>query len=158
MKEQLLQRWQQLAPREQWVIRSIGWVLGFALLWSVAIAPAKLSLQRSITTQQQLDHQLIAMQQLAQVAQQLQAQTTIPTEQSWKSLQSVSAEVHGIEIRQQTRRVLVQLTNVDHAQLARWLVQARQQAQIMVQEAHITPSEKGWSGEMTLLLPGKDKP
>jgi general secretion pathway protein M len=62
----------------------------------------------------------------------------------------------------QGNRVLVQLKAVPAGELAQWLAQARQQAQSLPLEAHltrnITLTSVVWDGNLVLSLPSKNNP
>jgi general secretion pathway protein M len=162
LRTQVVSRWQTLSPREQGSISILGAVLGLALFWSVAIAPARQTLEDSNNRRAQVEQQQAQMLALQAQAQALKARTSFSREEALRSLQSLPPNPQ-IQLQVQGDRVAVQLKAVPAPVLATWLAQARQQAQALPTEAHLTRASTSaalattvvWDGALVLSLPNR---
>lgn len=136
---QLLSRWRTLSAREQRALNVLGWLLGLALLWRTAIAPAWDTLRQSPARRADVMQQTSQMQALQRQAQALQGRQAVSREQAMRTLQSLSTSAGaGLQLTLQGEFVAVQVKGVRAPALAAWLAQARTQAQALPVEAHLT--------------------
>ena len=140
------------------------------VFWSVAIAPALNTLYESGNRRAQISQQQAHMLALQNQAQALQARTPLSRDEAWRALQSLTPGPH-IQLNAQGERVSVQLKAVPAPVLANWLAQARNQAQALPLEAHLTRgkatssnnasapaaanAEVVWDGTLVLSLPNR---
>ena len=160
LRTQAQARWQALSLREQRSVSVLGALLGVLLFGSIAIAPALSTLRDSDNRRTQIEQQHAHMLTLQQQAKALQTRTPLSHDEALRSLQSLTPAAH-IQLNVQGERVTAQLKSVPAATLADWLAQARDQAQALPIEAHLTRGdttaspEVTWDGNMVLTLPNR---
>jgi general secretion pathway protein M len=154
-------RWQALSPRERRSLALLASVLGAALFWLVAIAPALNTLRDSTQRRMQLAQQQSHMLALQAQAQTLTTRSPLSRDAALRSLQGLTPGPQ-IQLTPQGDRVTAQLKAVPAATLASWLAQARTQAQVLPVEAHLTRGNASdkvvWDGALVLSLPRSDSP
>ncbi len=139
LQAQLLSRWHALSAREQHSMQLLGLLLGLAVFWSLAIAPAWNTLRHSEARRADLMQQTSQMLALQRQAQALQSRQALSREQAMRTLQSLSTSAGtGMQLSLQGDGVLVQLKAVRAHTLANWLSQARTQAQALPVEVHLS--------------------
>ena len=169
-RTQALARWQALSPREQRGLSVLGGLLGVLLFWSTAIAPALNTLRDSDNRRIHIGQQQAHMLALQSQAQALQARTPLSRDEAWRTLQGLTPGPQ-IQLNVQGERVSVQLKSVPAPVLVNWLAQARNQAQALPLEAHLTRgkatssnnasapaaanAEVVWDGTLVLSLPNR---
>lgn len=152
--EPLRQAWVARAPRERRAIRLAAWVLGLALLWSLALQPAWRTLRSAPPRIDALDAQLQAMQAQAADARELRATPPLPRAQASAALRAASERLGpGARLLEQGERVVITLDGVSGAQLRDWLAEVRASARARPVEANLSRSERGLSGTLVLALP-----
>ena len=165
-RAQALARWQALSPREQRGVSVLGVLLGVLLFWSIAIAPALNTLRDSDNRRAQIGQQQAHMLALQNQAQALQSRTALSRDEALRSLQSLTPAAQ-IQLNVQGERITAQLKGVPASTLASWLTQARNQAQALPVEAHLsranasaathtTSSTVAWDGSLVLSLPNRN--
>lgn len=165
LRAQVQARWQALSPREQRGVFVLGALLGVLLFWSIAIAPALNTLRDSDNRRAQIGQQQAHMLALQAQAQALKARTPLSRDEALRSLQSLTPGAQ-MQLNVQGDRVTVQLKAVPATTLASWLTQARNQAQALPVEAHLTRNTTGttpvsnanvvvWDGNLVLSLPNR---
>lgn len=146
-----MQRWQQLGERDR---RAIAWgasLLGLALLWWLALAPAINTLREAparIATERATVQRLKGM---AQEAQSLQGQVRAPGEASaLDQLRQASAGLGDrAQVTIQGDTVLVTLVAVTAEEWAPWLAQVRLNAQLKPSQVRLRAAPDGtWSGTL----------
>lgn len=151
------QRWQQLSPRERMLLQVGGGVLLLALLWLLAIAPALQTLREAPQRKADLDRQLIQMRHLQEQARALQQLPRISPATREQLLTELSLRLLGPDsVQVQGGQAHIQLRNVPPAALAEWLIQTRQLAQVLPQQAQLQRSATGWNGTLVVLLPAQE--
>jgi general secretion pathway protein M len=147
-------RWQALSPREQRGISVVAVLLALLIFWSIAIAPALNTLRESDNRRTHIGQQQAHMLALQAKAQALQTRTPLARDEALRNLQGLTPSAQ-MQLNVQGDRVTVQLNAVPAATLANWLAQARNQAQALPVEAHLTRSNTGmtWDGNLVLSLP-----
>ena len=147
-------RCQALSPREQRGISVVAVLLALLIFWSIAIAPALNTLRESDNRRTHIGQQQAHMLALQAKAQALQTRTPLARDEALRNLQGLTPGAQ-MQLNVQGDRVTVQLNAVPAATLANWLAQARNQAQALPVEAHLTRSNTGmtWDGNLVLSLP-----
>lgn len=153
-RDVLQTRWQRASPREQRSLLLAAALLGTALLWWLALAPA-LALWRSAPLQhQQLDAQLQHMLALQSQARSLQALPAPDAATARRALETALQPLgHGAKVSTQGGRLSVTFTGVTPQALAQTLSASRQNAHRMPTEAHLKRSDAGWDGTLVFTLP-----
>ena len=165
MKAQLLARWQALSPRDQRVLSALAGVIGLLVFFSLAVTPALNTLRDSDNRRGQIAQQQAQMLALQAQAQALQTRTVLSRDEALRQLQSITPNKY-MQLQAQGTRVSVQLKAMPAADLALWLAQARQQAQTLPTEAHLTRNATSttattttaavvWDGNLVLSLPNR---
>jgi general secretion pathway protein M len=151
---QMQQRWRELAGREQRLVLLTLVVLGLALVWWLAVAPALAILKAAPGQHQMLDAQLAQMQRLQAQAKVLQAQPALSGDESRRVLEaSLKPLGAAAQMSSQGDRLTVTFKDISADALAQWLATARQNAHAVPSEAHWvrTPSAH-WSGTVAMTL------
>lgn len=149
------ERWQALPPRERQMARLAATVVGVALLWLIAIAPAWSTLSKSPAEIDRLDGELRQMRALAQQAQQLKQALPVPQEQSITALRTATERLGpNAELTLTGPQAQLRLRGVTGAALATWLTEARQTARARPQEVELQSGAQGYTGRLTVTLPG----
>jgi general secretion pathway protein M len=151
----LQSRWTALARREQRLLLIALCVVGAALLWWLALAPALAVLKVADTQRLALDAQLQQMQQQQQQARALLALPTLtapearrPFDTALKSL----GESAGLTV--QMDRLVVTLKGTQAQPLAQWLASVRQNAHLLPVELRLKRNPLGsWDGVVVFVLP-----
>lgn len=174
-------RWQALAPREQTLVLAAAGVVGLALLWWVALAPALATLRTAGPRHAELDAQLQRMQSLRAEAQQLQSAPRAARGDAAAALRAALAQRLGntAQLNMAGDRATVTLKGAPADALAQWLAQARSNARAAPIEARLTrspaaaaprggnaPATLGspavamprWDGTLVLALPPGNQP
>ena len=162
-------RWQALSSREQRGVSVLGALLGVLLFWSIAIGPALNTLRDSDNHRAQIGQQQAHMLALQTQAQALKTRTPLSRDEALRSLQSLTPGAQ-MQLNVQGDRVAVQLKAVPAPTLASWLTQARNQAQALPVEVHLTRTNAtsisnsasaaanstiAWDGNLVLSLPNR---
>lgn len=153
--------WQQRSPRERRLLALAVALLALALLWSWALAPALHTWRSAPQRQAELDRQSRQMLLWQAQARQLQAPARLSRTEAQARLQASSAALLGtgaqLSVQGELLRVQLQAASADG--LARWLAQAREQAQALPQSAQLEqldttdPHDVRWRGQLLLRLP-----
>ena len=162
LKRQIAPHWQGLQKREQRLVLGAASLVGVALVWWIALAPALQTLRQFKTSEQALNQQMDHMLALRQQAQALQAQNkavSLTPASAQRNVQTATTALLGTTGQLQVvgERVTVRLQNTPAASLAQWLQQTRETAHAMPVQAELTRSGPAaaplWSGPVTLALP-----
>lgn len=152
---QLEERWQAAQPRERQMARTAAVVVGVALVWLVAIAPAWRTLSKAPVEIDKLDAELRLMRGLAQQAQQLKQTPPISQEQSITALRTATERLGpNAELTLTGPQAQLRLRGVPGAAVAVWLTEARQSARARPQEVELQSGAQGYTGRITVALPG----
>ena len=159
MKAQLQARWQAFSPRDQRVLSALAGLIGLLIFISLTVTPALNTLRDSDSRRSQIAQQQAQMMALQAQAQALQNRTFLSRDEALRQLQSITPNTH-MQLQAQGTRVSVQVKAMPAADLAQWLAQARQQAQTLPTEAHLTrnaasTSATAWDGNLVLNLPNR---
>lgn len=148
-------RWKALAPRERQWVQVAAVLVGAALLWWVAIAPAWRSVQAAPAKLDQLDAQLQAMQRLAAEVQGLRAAPAVGPAQSQAALKAASDGLGGAgRLVIAGDRATMTFVNANGTQVRDWLAEVRSAARARTLEANLLRGPQGYSGTVIVVLPG----
>jgi general secretion pathway protein M len=157
MKPEALRAWWAgLAPRERMLVGAAAGLVGLALLWWVALAPAVSTLAAAEAQHRALDAQLQRMQRLRADAKAMQAQPRQSQDEAMRQLETAIRQQLGVSARYSIAgdRVTVTLTNTPAPALAQWLTQVRSNARALPGEAKLARNAAGgWDGTLVLALP-----
>lgn len=152
-------RWALLQARERRLVLLGATVLGLALLWWVALAPALHTLRSAPQQHQRLDRQLERMRLLQAQALALQQRPRSSTAEAARALEEAVRQQLGAQSQLQINgtQATVTIKNLPAQTLAQWLTQARAQAHATVSQARLqrdgTAGAATWSGTLVLTLP-----
>ena len=158
--------WAQLGAREQRLVGMAGLVVGIALLWWLAIAPALTTLRTTSQQHAAVDSQLQSMRVLANQARDLRANRALSYEESLRNLESSVKQTlgSGATLAVTDNRANISLRGVSADALALWLNQARINARVVPSEMRLTRTAStaagtstvtSWDGTMVLTLPAR---
>lgn len=158
--------WAGRSPREQQLLSVAGWVLGLAALWALALAPALRTWQEAPARQAQLDAQTQRMHQLQAQALGLQKPRATSRMDAALWLEKNLTELGpNARINIQGDSATLSLQAAPAATLARWMSQARDNAQALPTQAQlqqVSPAgpasqdkspDVTWRGSLVLRLP-----
>jgi len=159
-------RWTRLAAREQRLIAGAALVVGLALLWWVALAPALRTLSNAPAEHAKLDAQLQRMTALQTQARALQSQPRANRADALRALEASLRQELGTQAQMQAagagEGAALALRGAPAGALAQWLGQARGNARAIPREAHLTRArptaedgagEVRWDGTLVMGLP-----
>jgi general secretion pathway protein M len=152
VSQQLSQRWQALADRERLLLTVGGLVLGLALLWWVALAPAWRTVRAAPQQLESLDVQLQNMQRLSTEAKALRAMPPLPAAAAQAALTAAAQRLGDkAKLSLQGERAVLQITHLPGDQLAAWLAEVRISARARAVEAQLTRTPQGdYAGSVVL--------
>lgn len=159
-----LQRfWSGLAARERRGLVLALTVLGLALGWSLLLAPALSVLHQAPAQHEALARELQALQTLQAQAQAWRQQVPPDGAETRRRLQDSVSQGLGTSARLELRegQAILSLDKASAAALAQWLVQARVDAHVLPQEAHLVrqpaPADQAarWNGTLIFTLPAR---
>lgn len=147
--------WSQRPVREQNILRAGALLLGAALLWSVALAPALRTLRTLEATRTTQEAQLQTMLRLQAQAQALQAQPKLSQLAASQALQASVQQAFGTSasLSVNAGNATVTLSGVRPEALAQWLASARTNAHSAPVQARISRAANGWTGTLQMALP-----
>lgn len=157
-RQQLQARWATLAPRERMLAGGAAALVGFALLWWIALGPAITTLRTAGEQHRVLDAELARMQRLQAQAKAMQSAPKQNPEEAMRQLEAAIRQQLGTSARYVIAgdRVTVTLANTPPAALAQWISQVRTNARAIPGEAKLTRNASGgWDGSVVLALPAR---
>lgn len=146
--------WTGLAQRERRLVLAAAVLLGGALLWAVALAPALRTLATAPAQLAAAEAQSQQMQALAAEAASLRAVAPVPMAQAQAALQAATTRLgEAAKLSLQGERAVVSVKGISGDQLAAWLAEARAGARTRVVEASLSQGTPGvYDGSLTLAL------
>jgi len=148
--------WQRASRREQRSLGLAAVVVGAALLWWLALAPALNVWRSAPAQQQQIDAQLQQMLGLQAQARALQALPTLDAAAARHALDAALKPL-GIRVQVATQmdRLTATLKGADAQALAQCLSASRQNAHLVPTEAHLKRVGTSWDGTLVFTLPAQ---
>ena len=156
--------WDRLAPRERRSVMAAGALVGLALLWWLALAPALRTLQGAEAQHRLLDAQLQTMLRLQAEAQGLQARPKLGFEDAVRALEASVKQRFGTTAQLSVvgERATVTLKGAPATALSEWLAQARVDARALPSETRLLRSPGAvpatgptWDGVLVMSLPAR---
>ncbi len=148
-------RWQALQPRERAGLACAAGLLGFYVLWSVAVAPALRTLSKAPAVQAQQEAQLERMRLLATQAQALRSLPRSERPAAWR--EALTASVRGLgasQLQWSGSAATVAVLACPPEALGPWLAELGPRWQLQVSEARLVRDAQGlWQGEIVLEQP-----
>lgn len=134
--------WAALDPRQRGLAACAIALVLVTLLWLLAIAPALNTLRNAPAQHGQVDKQLQSMRQLAAEASALRSQRSLAYDESVRNLENSVKQTLGsaATLSINDARASLSLKAVSPDALALWLGQARINARVVPQEAHLQRS------------------
>ncbi len=151
----LQSRWQASSRREQGLVLSAIAVVGVALLWWVALAPALAVLRTADVLRQSQEVELQHMQRLQQQARTLMALPTRNEIEARRALEgSLKILGESAGLGTQMDRLVITLKSVQAQALVQWLANVRQNVQLVPQETRLKRNPAGsWDGTVVFVIP-----
>lgn len=151
----LQSRWQASSRREQGLVLSAIAVVGVALLWWVALAPALAVLKTADVLRQSQEVELQHMQRLQQQARTLMALPTRNEIEARRALEgSLKILGESAGLGTQMDRLVITLKGVQAQPLVQWLANVRQNVQLVPHEARLKRNPAGsWDGTVVFVIP-----
>lgn len=148
-------RWRSVSSREQRLLLLAMGVVGLALLWWLALAPALKVLKTAPQQHLVLDAQNQQMQRLKAQALALRAQPALTADAARSALEaSLKPLGASAQMLVQVERVTITLKAVTPDALAQWLAAARQNARMVPSEVRLARNIAGvWDGTVVMQLP-----
>jgi len=151
----LRQRFDALEARERRVVLLLGWLIGLALLWWIALAPALKTLRATPAERERLEQSQLEMQAQAAEVQALRAVPAVSATQARQALEAACARLGaGAQLQISGGRAVIQLRELRAEELSALLSEARSAARAPAVEAQLQRGPTGYSGTLTLALPG----
>lgn len=158
-------RWASLAAREQRLVAIAAVLVGAALLWWLALAPALRTLRSAEAQHAQADAQLQTMQALSSEAASLRGQRVLGYDEALRNLENSVKQTlgAGAMLSVSEGRASITLRGVNADALALWLGQARSNARVVPNELRLQRSANAnasggataWDGTLVLALPAR---
>jgi len=149
------ERWRALPPRERLGVTLAAVVIGIALVWMVAVAPALRTLRETPAQIDALDAQLQSMQRLALEARELRGAAPVLATQAALALKSATDRLGDKgRIALQGDRATLTLNGVTGETLRAWLTEARSGARARPIEAQLTRGPQGYAGTLVVTFGG----
>ena len=151
-----LKNWfDQRVPREKVMLIAGALLLGVALVWVIAVAPALRTLGSFDAQKRVLDTQVQTMLLLQAQAKLLQNQPQLSPTARTQALQASVKQAFGdsVAVTASAGNVTLNLSNVSSQALAQWLANARLQAHAVPQQAQLVRGPGGWSGSLQMSSP-----
>lgn len=168
------QAWLARSPREQQLLSLAGALILLALLWRLVLGPAWQTWQEAPDRQTRLDAQTLQMRALQGEAQSLKKPSAVQRSEALRWLESnLDTLGPGARIQRQGDQASLTVQAAPAEHMARWLSQAREQAQALPVQAQLqrlpvpgkasaSPSASphpqaavAWRGTVLLRLPDK---
>lgn len=147
--------WRSLGVRERRAVAFAGVLLGAAMLWLLALAPALRTLARVPAQIDAAEAQLQAMQRLAAEAQALRSATPVTAEQAGAALRAATERLgESAQLVLQGERAVLTVKGVGGSALRDWLAEARSGARARPVEVNLTRGANGLSGTLVLAIGG----
>jgi general secretion pathway protein M len=147
--------WAALNARERQMLTLAGFVVGFYLVFALAVQPAWRTLHAAPAQLDSLDAQLQGMQRLAGEARELRSLPPVNPAQAMSALKAASDRLGDkAKLSVQGERAVLTLTSVGTDPLRAWLAEARSGARARPVEATLTRGPVGYSGSIVVAIGG----
>jgi general secretion pathway protein M len=155
-------RWASLAAREQRGVLLAATVLGAALVWFIALAPALRSLKTVAAQSASLAADVDRMQALQARAKALQAKPALAPQESLHALQTAATKLgNAVSLQVVGEQATLTIKRFSALELGQWLA-AQTGPGLSPTEAHLkrdaSSVEPVWSGTLVYRLPSSAAP
>ncbi len=145
-----------LSLREQVLVKTLAFIVAVYVAWSIAVAPALISLNKSAIKDQVIQRQWSELLALQSELKTIKSVVPINSTDSSNALQELTAQLGPlckIVIQDSTARM--QIKGVSPEGLSQLLpqIRSRSQAQILEASLRLDTASKLWEGSITLALP-----
>lgn len=159
--------WAALGAREQRLVSIAAGLVGIALVWLLAIAPAMQTLRKATAQHAAADTQLETMRSQAKQAAALREQRALSYDEALRNLESSVKQTLGnaATLTVNDSRASLTLKGASADALATWLSQARINARVVPAEARLQRSTASgnqtgvvsatWDGTVVLNMPAR---
>ncbi|MBV8501618.1 MAG: type II secretion system protein M [Paucibacter sp.] len=151
----LRQRLDALEARERRALLMLAWAVGLGLLFLVALRPAWQTVRAAPLERERLEQSQLEMQAQAAEAASLRAVPAVPAEQARQALAAACARLGPTaQLVVSGSRAQLGLHGLRSEDLSALLAEARSAARARAVEAQLQRGPDGFSGTLTLVLPG----
>ncbi len=151
----LRQRYEALDVRERRFVLLLAWLFVLALLWFVAVGPALRTVRATPAERDGLEQSQFEMNAQAAEAKALRAVPAVSPIQARQALEAACARLGaGAQVQITNGRAVITLRELRSEELTALLAEARSAARAHVVEAQLQHVPTGYSGTLTLALPG----
>ena len=155
VREQIVERWKALAPRERRGLRVAFVLLAIFVVWLIAVQPAWRTVRAAPAQLDAIDLQWQQMQRLAAETRELRAAPTVAPAQAATALRTATEQLgERARLAVLADRATLTLTGVPGDRLVAWLAEARTAARARPIDAQLTRSGQGYSGTIVVTLGG----
>jgi len=155
LRDQGVQAWRALAPRERLWLMAALLVVGLFVGWLVLVQPAWRTARDAPVQLDQLDAQLQQMRRMAGESRELRAAVPVAPAQAAAALKAATERLGDkARISLQGERATLTLTGVSAESLRAWLGEARSAARARPLEAQLTRAAQGYSGTLVVAVGG----
>jgi general secretion pathway protein M len=155
LRQQAARFWRSRAPRERQLIAAMALVLGFLIVWLIAVRPALATLREAPAEIDRLDAQWQQMQIAALESAALRSASPVPPQQAAEALRAATERLGGKgKIALQGDRAVLTFSGVPFEALRDWLGEARSAARARPIEAQLLKGASGYSGSISIAMGG----
>lgn len=153
--------WSALQPRERRLIAAAALLVGAALLWLVALAPALATLRQAPAQRATLQADVARVESLQRTARALQAKPPLDRAQGLAAFQTATQKTLGAAAQVSNAESVIRVTlkDVPAQTLADWLADVRASAHLLPAQAQLQRTPGGaadaparWSGTLSFNL------
>jgi general secretion pathway protein M len=151
----LRQRFDELDARERRLVLLFAWLFSLALLWFVAVGPALYTVRATPAARETLEQSQLEMSAQAAEAKALRAVPAVSPAQARQALEAACARLGAAaQVQVNGGRAVITLRELPPEGLSALLAEARSAARAHAVEAQLQHVPAGYSGTLTLALPG----
>lgn len=155
LRDQGVQAWRALAPRERRWLMAALLVVGVFVGWLVLVQPAWRTARDAPAQLDQLDAQLQQMRRMAGESRELRATAPVAPAQAAAALKAATERFGDkARISLQGERATLTLNGASAESLRAWLGEARSAARARPLEAQLTRATQGYSGTLVVTVGG----
>ncbi len=152
-RDQLVRRYEALAPRERVLVAVMGGALAFLVGWLLLVRPAWRTLDAAPAQRERADLELLQVQRLAAEARELRAMPPVAPGQAEQVLKSATDQLGAKgKLLVAGDRATLTVTGATGEDLRQWLLQARGGARARPVEATLARAGDGYNGTLVVSL------
>jgi general secretion pathway protein M len=155
MREQLTRRWAGLASRERQALTLVLLVVALFIVWVVFVQPAWRTVREAPAALDRLDVQQQELQRLAAEVRELRGAAPVSAAQASEALKAATSRLGDTgKLALRGDSAVLTLNGASAEGLQGWLNEARSAARARPVELQIQRAAQGYSGTLTVTLPG----